>query len=196
MSRAVPWRTRTRVPGGVAAAAMLAIALAGCTPPQGVEAATPTPEPSLSPSPEPSVSQSPSVGPSPTGTATTSIEGAPGQYFVGLPPGVTTIPDDAGSGGAGWSEAELQLYVVTIGSSTCPTVAIGVVGADVDSVTIEMAELGSDVCTMDMVPTTSVVEMPSAVSRTAELEVGLSDLGSVLLPPWAGEVELVWLPNA
>ncbi|ACQ78946.1 hypothetical protein Bcav_0685 [Beutenbergia cavernae DSM 12333] len=170
-------------------AAVLGALLTACTPPGGESEPTPTPSPtpsaSTAPSPEPSGEQSTGGSATPTG-----------QFFRGLPPGVESVPGSAGQAGAGWSDAERQLFVVTFGSSTCPLVGVGVTGSEEGLLTVELVETGGDICTTDIVPTTSVVEVPGSVSRDDGIVVVLGDLGEVSLPAWDGATVMAWLPNA
>lgn len=163
------------------------LALAACTPPGGETEPTPEPTPSATETATPA----PTDGESTAGTATPT-----GQFFRGLPPGVDSVPGSAGNAGAGWSDAERQLYVVTIGSSSCPVIGVGVTSSEGDRITIDLAENGGDACTTDLVPTTSVVEVPGSVSRDDDLVVALGDLGEVTVPAWDGETAVAWLPNA
>ncbi|MBL0887200.1 hypothetical protein [Myceligenerans indicum] len=118
----------------------------------------------------------------------------PGQTRRGLPPGVR-LGDDATVAGGAWTPAEGLLYVVTLGSSTCPRTAEPaardtMTGAglaadrevgDID-VTLSQPPLES-VCTTDWVPTTTVVAAPEGTDdgRTVRLRIG--PVGKVELPP-------------
>lgn len=92
----------------------------------------------------------------------------------GLPDGVTP-PDDSGSPGAGWAPDEGLLYVVTFGSSTCPIVAEPEATLAGGTLTAKVGATSDGPCTMDFVPTTSVVGVPDDVDENAPVTVDLGD---------------------
>lgn len=92
----------------------------------------------------------------------------------GLPDGVTP-PDDSGSPGAGWAPDEGLLYVVTFGSSTCPIVAEPEATLAGGTLTVKVGATSDGPCTMDFVPTTSVVGVPDDVDENAPVTVDLGD---------------------
>ena len=100
----------------------------------------------------------------------------------GLPEGVTP-PDDGGSAGAGWAPDDGLLYVVTFGSSTCPVVAEPEATLSGDTLVVTAAPTSDGPCTMDLVPTTSVVGVPDDVDASAPVTVDLGDLGVVTVEP-------------
>ncbi|MFC8921217.1 hypothetical protein [Cellulosimicrobium sp. NPDC057127] len=100
----------------------------------------------------------------------------------GLPPGVDG-PVDGGTGAA-WSAEPGLLYVVTYGSSGCPTVAEPDASVRDGEVVVTFVDIPPDVaCTMDFVPATSVVEVPDEVDASTEVRVVLGDQGTVVVPP-------------
>lgn len=89
--------------------------------------------------------------------------------YEGLPAGV---PDDAAVAEPGWVLGEDgRLAVYAAGSSSCPWRPTAVT-ADGDRVTVRLEVDGGPACTMDLVPTTSVVTLPDGVDPDA-LEVDL-----------------------
>ncbi|WP_454041534.1 hypothetical protein [Cellulosimicrobium sp. Marseille-Q8652] len=112
--------------------------------------------------------------------ATMTVEaGATGK---GLPSGVDG-PTDGGAGAA-WSAEPGLLYVVTYGSSTCPLLAEPDAAVQGSEVVVTFVEIPQDaVCTMDLVPATSVVAVPDDVDASAEVTAVLGDQGSVVVPP-------------
>ncbi len=108
---------------------------------------------------------------------------------AGLPDGVSG--NLAGTAGAGLSAADGPLWVITYGSSTNPLVA-GDVSADGQTVTVELTNDEDAPATADLVPTTSLVDLPDGVSTDEPIDVVLGDLGTVLVDP-ADVGTVVWL---
>lgn len=107
-----------------------------------------------------------------------------GAHGRGLPPGLDA-PVDGGTGAA-WSAEPGLLYVVTYGSSSCPLVAEPEAAVRDGAVVVTFVEIPPDtVCTMDYVPATSVVAVPSEVDASAEVSVELEGEGTVVVPPAA-----------
>lgn len=119
----------------------------------------------------------------------------PGRSRLGLPPGV---PFDDATGtiaGGAWTPVPGLLYVVTLGSSSCPRIAQPVATnsmagsglaadgdvADID-VTLPEPESGV-VCTTDWVPTTTVVAAPEGKDHGAVVSLRIDGLGKVDLRP-------------
>ncbi len=121
-----------------------------------------------------------------------------GANGVDLPDGIDA-PSNGGTGAA-WTAEDGYLYVVTFGSSTCPTVAEGeatLEGSDV-VVTFEKVE-DNKPCTMDMRAWTTVVKAPEGVDESADVTVKLDEAGSVVLTPRAaaGQVgEAAWVEQS
>jgi len=121
-----------------------------------------------------------------------------GANGVDLPDGID--PPSNGGTGAAWTAEDGYLYVVTFGSSTCPTVAEGeatLEGSDV-VVTFEKVE-DNKPCTMDMRAWTTVVKAPEGVDESADVTVKLDEAGSVVLTPRAaaGQVgEAAWVEQS
>lgn len=120
----------------------------------------------------PSASASPTADASPQAIQDAVLEA--GVTGSGLPEGVTP-PDDSGSPGAGWAPDEGLLYVVTFGSSTCPIVAEPEATLADGVLTVTVAATSEGPCTMDFVPTTSVVGVPDDVDENAPVTVDLGD---------------------
>ncbi len=110
-------------------------------------------------------------------------------WSVGLPDGVSE--NVATTAGAGLSAADGPLWVITYGSSTNPLVA-GDVSADGQTVTVELTNDPDAPATADLVPTTSLVDLPDGVSADEPIDVVLGDLGTVTVDP-ADVGTVVWL---
>ncbi|WP_460708716.1 hypothetical protein [Myceligenerans halotolerans] len=127
---------------------------------------------------------------------------APGQSRLGLPPGVELDDSTDTMAGGAWTPAEGLLYVVTLGSSTCPRIAEPVaantvagtgIAADDEvgeiDVTLSEPEPGA-VCTADWVPTTTVVAAPEGKDHGGNVSLRIDGVGKADLSPRpaAGEV--------
>lgn len=120
---------------------------------------------------------------------------APGQSRLGLPPGVELDgAADTVAGGA-WTPADGLLYVITLGSSTCPRIAepmaantVAGTGLAVDDevgdidVTLKEPEPGA-VCTADWVPTTTVVAVPDGKDNGETVSLRIGGVGKTDLSP-------------
>jgi len=112
--------------------------------------------------------------------ATMAVEA--GAHGRGLPPGVDGSAE--GGTGAAWSAEPGLLYVVTYGSSTCPLLAEPEATAQGAEVSVTFVEVPADaVCTMDLVPATSVVAVPDDVDASADVTAVLGTHGTVVVPP-------------
>lgn len=144
-------------------------------------ATEPAGTPSLTPDPEPRA----------------SLDLVAGAHALGLPEGVDeSEPGDSLAGVARTTDAGL-VYVVTIGSSTCPLVPDPAAAATGDaSVAVTLPAPDDGPCTRDLVPTTTVVALPAEVTATEELTVTVGDLGDVQLPARPagdGPISLTWV---
>jgi hypothetical protein len=213
---------RTARPLARAGAAVLglgmtaALALSGCAqsdvggsePEDSATSASPPPEESDMPSPSPSGEASEDAGGDGRLPQAADMEIAAGNSGRGLPPGLEGSTES--TVGVAWSPVEGLLYVVTNGSSSCPTFAepeatigsggksAGVSAAD-GVLTVRLVPPPSDsICTMDFVPTTTVVETPPEADTGRPLPVLLDDKGQVELQPRAAEGEpgpVAWLDS-
>lgn len=119
-----------------------------------------------------------------------------GATGTGLPEGVegsTSSP-----AGAAWSPAEGLIYVVTNDSSSCPIIAEPVATDEDGEVVVGLLPRRDGMCTMDWVPTTSVVQVPESVEDGAAVTVRLGDKGTLDLPPRETEGEpgpIAWVAN-
>lgn len=111
-----------------------------------------------------------------------------GAVGAGVPEGATP-PDDSGSPGAGWTADDGLLYIVTFGSSTCPLVAEPQAVLDEGSLQITFADVPEGPCTMDFVPTTSVVSVPDDVDESAPITVLIAEGQVVEVQPRPAEGE-------
>lgn len=188
--------TRRRARASLAAALPLAVllALAGCASDSGSgadDAATASDGASASDEASPSVTEDAAL---PETSAMTVEAGAAGR---GLPDGVEAPAD--GATGAAWTAEPGLLYVMTFGSSTCARVAEDATAAD-GTVTVTFAELPeTQPCTMDYVPTTSVVAVPDDVDAAAPVSVVLGDAGTVDVAPRDADGETgpaAWVTDA
>lgn len=113
-----------------------------------------------------------------------------GSSVVGLPDGAGEQPVDAVAG-AGRTADDALVYVVTLGSSTCPAVPGTSAEATGDaSVEVTFPDPGTGACTADFVPATTVVALPDAIDPEQDLTVTIGTLGEVVLP--AGSDQVVW----
>ncbi|MFD2797676.1 hypothetical protein ACFS27_29250 [Promicromonospora vindobonensis] len=194
-----------------------ALALSGCAQSDvggseagdSAAATSTTPEESGTASPSPSDSASPSDG---TGKddqlpQAADMEVEAGSSGRGLPPGVEGSTDS--TVGVAWAPVEGLLYVVTNGSSSCPTFAEpeatigsggkapGVAAAD-GLLAVQLIPPSDGICTMDFVPTTTVVEVPAESDTGQPVPVMLGEKGKVELQPRAAEGEpgpVTWLDS-
>ncbi len=119
-----------------------------------------------------------------------SLDLTAGSTVVGLPEGIGDPSADAAAGAARTSDDAL-LYVVTFGSSTCPSVADATAtSAGDDAVQVTFPEPGDGACTADYVPATTVVALPDDVDPHRDLTVTVGSWGEVTLP--AGSQDAVW----
>lgn len=179
-----PARARSIVP-----LAALVLTLAACTPPQGTSGSNPEPSQSTSPS----ASSSPSASPETGGSGANQGADVDAVFAQGLPPGVSEQTPDT-PGGAGWSVDGTELYVVTFGSSSCPTVANEITVVEGASLAVELIETGGAVCTADYSPTTSTVAVPDGIDNAVPQVLTIGELGEVTVPPATGGVVVAWLP--
>ncbi|MEU4364465.1 hypothetical protein [Promicromonospora sp. NPDC023987] len=210
--------TRNLARAGAAALGLgmtAALALTGCAQSDvgGAEAGESTT--STAPEESDTVAPSPSESASPSGdtgkddklpqAADMAIEA--GSTGRGLPPGVEGSTDS--TVGAAWAPVEGLLYVVTNGSSSCPTFAEpeatigsggkapGVAAAD-GVLAVRLIPPGDGICTMDFVPTTTVVEVPAESDTGRPVPVMLGDKGKVELQPRPAEGKpgpVAWLDS-
>lgn len=131
--------------------------------------------------------QSPSANEETSSASTDTASDAP---VIGLPDGVTE--NAAGTAGAGLSP-DGQLWIVTYGSSTNP-LAVKDISSEGQTVTIGLAT-GDGPATMDMVASTSTVELPTSIKTDTPITVVLTELGSVTIDPSAHGT-VVWLPTS
>jgi hypothetical protein len=136
---------------------------------------------------EPTSSESASPGPSETSSGglplATDIALEPGRSGRGLPEGVPGSMDS--SAGAAWSPEAGLVYVVTYGSSSCPSIAEAEATAGDAGVTVTLLPPAAEMCTMDWAPTTTVVAVPAGTDETVPLTVVLGEHGTVEVPPRA-----------
>lgn len=105
----------------------------------------------------------------------------PGSTVVGLPDDLDAPPIDAVAGAARTTDPTL-LYVVTFGSSTCPSVADPTAtSTGAGAVEVTFPEPGDGACTQDYVPATTVVALPDDVDGAADLTVAVGTWGSATL---------------
>ncbi|MFJ3403203.1 hypothetical protein [Promicromonospora sp. NPDC090134] len=165
---------------------------------------TSSPEESDVTSPSPSASDGALDGKLPEAAEMEIVAGAKGR---GLPPGLEGSTES--TAGVAWAPEPGLLYVVTNGSSSCPTFAepeatIGSGGksdgvAAPDGVlTVTFVPADNGICTMDFVPTTTVVEAPAESDTGRPVPVQLGDKGKVELEPRDADGEpgpVAWLDS-
>lgn len=165
---------------------------------------------SASPSPDggSTASSSPSASAEQDGMPQAAdMEIVAGSSGRGLPPGLEGSVDS--TAGVAWAPVAGLLYVVTNGSSSCPTLAepaatmgAGGKGANVSAadavLTVTLLPASDEICTMDFVPTTTVVEAPAEADTGRPVPVMLGDKGKVELQPRSAEGEpgpVAWLDS-
>ena len=135
------------------------------------------------------------------------METTAGSSGRGLPPGLEENTDS--TVGVAWAPVEGLLYVVTNGSSSCPTYAepeatLGAggksakVAAEDGVLSVHLTPPSDGICTMDFVPTTTVVEVPAESDTGQEIPVMLGDKGTVQLLPRTAEGKpgpVAWLDS-
>ncbi|MFD7308245.1 hypothetical protein [Promicromonospora sp. NPDC059942] len=189
-----------------------ALALTGCAQSDvgGSEVAgststtSPSAEESDVTSPSPSASDGAEDGKLPEAAEMEIVAGAKGR---GLPPGLEGSTES--TAGVAWAPEPGLLYVVTNGSSSCPTFAepeatigsggkeAGVAAAD-GVLTVTFVPADNGICTMDFVPTTTVVEAPAESDTGRAVPVQLGDKGKVELEPRDADGEpgpVAWLDS-
>ncbi|HEY0187476.1 MAG TPA: hypothetical protein VGC67_08310 [Cellulomonas sp.] len=95
-----------------------------------------------------------------------------------------TLDGDAAAGIA-WTEEPGLLYVITLGSSSCPLVAEpqAEAAASGSGVVVTFVPIPDDaVCTADLRPTTTVVGLPTDTSEDEDLVVELDGIGTATIP--------------
>ncbi|GAB3175359.1 hypothetical protein GCM10027059_48910 [Myceligenerans halotolerans] len=121
------------------------------------------------------------------------VAGATGR---GLPEGLegsTSSP-----AGAAWSPEPGLIYVVTNDSSSCPIIAEQEATDEGGEVVVGLLPRQDGMCTMDWVPTTSVVQVPDSVEDGASVPVHLGDKGTLELPARETDGEpgpIAWVEN-
>jgi hypothetical protein len=168
----------------------------------------------------PSTEESDMTSPSPTADASDAgggkdgklpqaadMEVTAGSTGRGLPPGLEGNTES--TSGVAWAPVEGLLYVVTNGSSSCPTFAepeatigsggkSGGVDAEDGVLAVQFVPPSDGICTMDFVPTTTVVEVPAEADTGEPVPVMLGDKGKVELQPRPAEGEpgpVAWLDS-
>lgn len=134
-------------------------------------------ETTTSPTTSPSASTS---GESPPAVADLTLE--PGAVGQGVP-GDAVPPADAGGPGVGWTAQDGLLYVVTFGSSTCPVLAEPDTSLTDGTLSVTLVAPSDGPCTMDYVPTTSVVSVPDGVDASVPVPVDLGEGFTATLEP-------------
>lgn len=217
--RRMDWSGVTARPLARAGAAALglgmtaALTLSGCAQSDvgGSEAGgtttSPAPEESDMTEPSPSDDASGGSGDDERPPRAADMEIVAGNSGRGLPPGLEGSTES--TVGVAWSPVEGLLYVVTNGSSSCPTYAEpeATFGADGKSagasaedgvLVVQLLPPSDGICTMDFVPTTTIVETPPEADTGEPLPVMLDDKGQVELQPRPAEGEpgpVAWLDS-
>jgi hypothetical protein len=170
--------TRRRTVATLLAAGVLA--LAACAQPTDPGAPTGPTEDAVPPTED-----TPTPAPSAPARSWADVTLEPGAVVRGLPVGVEGTMDSPA--GAAWAPEEGLLYVVTYGSSSCPTTAEPQAAHDGGTVVVTLVPPPDDeICTMDYAPTTSVVGVPAGADSGEPVTVRLGDGWTVELAPRAG----------
>ena len=101
------------------------------------------------------------------------------SYTKGLPPGAA--PNTTFDAYAVWAEPG-RLYVVTFGSSSCPKLPATVTVGNGNRLGVTTKPTSDGPCTMDIGPTTSVVDVPPGVDDSRPVEVSIDGVVSMLAP--------------
>ncbi len=173
-----------RTAAAVLGVAGLVLVLAACARPTDPGAPGTPPEETVPPTED----APGSTGPSAPASDWAGVELAPGVLVRGLPDGVESTADSPA--GAAWTPDAGLLYVITYGSSSCPTTAGPQAVDDSGTVVVTLVPPPADaICTMDYAPTTSVVGAPDGADTGAPLSVRLGDAGTVEVAPRAAPGE-------
>jgi hypothetical protein len=171
-------RTRRRTVAALLAAGVLA--LGACAQPTDPGAPSSPTEDAVPPTED-----TPTPGPSAPARSWADVTRAPGVVVRGLPAGVEGTTDSPV--GAAWAPEEGLLYVVTYGSSSCPTTAEPQATHDGGAVVVTLVPPPDDaICTMDYAPTTSVVGVHADADSGEPVTVRLGERGTVELAPRPG----------
>jgi hypothetical protein len=171
-------RTRRRTVAALLAAGVLA--LGACAQPTDPGAPSSPTEDAVPPTED-----TPTPGPSAPARSWADVTRAPGVVVRGLPAGVEGTTDSPV--GAAWAPEEGLLYVVTYGSSSCPTTAERQATHDGGAVVVTLVPPPDDaICTMDYAPTTSVVGVHAGADAGEPVTVRLGERGTVELAPRPG----------
>jgi hypothetical protein len=109
------------------------------------------------------------------------------RYYLGAPSGVSTLK--AQDGAVWWSTDEIAM--VTWGSSGCPDLPtrLAVPAGNRLTVTAQLYDPSHASCSADLAPTTSIIKVPAALTRTEDVTVTIVDVyygATVSLPPRDG----------
>ncbi|GAA1848496.1 hypothetical protein [Myceligenerans crystallogenes] len=119
----------------------------------------------------------------------------PGDVFRGLPPGIEPGPGDGATPGVVWAPQAGLVYVVTVGSSSCPLVAEPRARNTTSGSGLALAEQVADIdvevrepdphaiCTADHVPTTTAVAAPAGKDHGSPVTVRIEGIGRSELAP-------------
>jgi hypothetical protein len=120
---------------------------------------------------------------------------AAGAHWRGLPSSFGE-PGTVHGAGVGWTSDDTLLYVVLWGSSTCPPVAVSPATRSGDgaiAVVTDTARYRGKACTADLVPTTTVVALPTGAVPGAAVPVLVDGHGPAHLPAAAEGDAPVWI---
>lgn len=172
---------RRRTVAALMAAGVLAIA--ACAQPTDPGAPSSPTEDAVPPTED-----TPAPAPSVPARSWDGVTREPGVVVRGLPDGVEGTTDSPA--GAAWAPEAGLLYVVTYGSSSCPTTAEPRAAHDGGAVVVTLVPPPEDaICTMDYAPTTSVVGVPAGADTGEPVTVRLGEHGTVELAPRPGPVD-------
>ena len=107
-------------------------------------------------------------------------------HFKGLPRAFTAHRQlSVGNPGVAWAPRN-RIYVVTMGSSSCPDLVISVRATDLHHIVVRTGTVypkgqsEEHACTADLGPTTSLVAVPESVDRHSAVTVSIDKSVSVL----------------
>jgi len=103
-------------------------------------------------------------------------------YFKGVPPGITPATSPPTAPSVGWAPGG-RIYVVTMGSSSCPNLPATVHADSPHHLIIKTKQLATgQACTADLGPTTSTVALPSGIDPSLQLRVEVDGSVRTLVP--------------
>jgi hypothetical protein len=103
-------------------------------------------------------------------------------YSKGVPPGITPVTSPPTAPSIGWAP-DGRIYVVTMGSSSCPNLPAIVDADGPHHLIIKTKQHATgQACTADLGPTTSTIALPSGIDPSLPLHVEVDGTVRTLVP--------------